>query len=118
MKAQLFGKHEGPLDFFLPPVRCAGGGQGFMEVVFGGDGTMWVDPRAVGVGPGHAAQLEAFGGPYLLLNPGEQRVLINARAVVLAKSDPEWCRRWLVFVEEMIREHKANREGFDAVRNN
>ncbi|MEI8045637.1 MAG: hypothetical protein WCL11_29785, partial [Verrucomicrobiota bacterium] len=72
----------------------------------------------VGVGPGHAAQLEAFGGPYLLLNPGEQRVLINARAVVLAKSDPEWCRRWLVFVEEMIREHKANREGVDAVRNN
>ncbi|HOX59057.1 MAG TPA: hypothetical protein P5205_17910 [Candidatus Paceibacterota bacterium] len=118
MKARLISRHEGSLDFFLTPVRCADGGQGFMEVVFGGNGAMWVDPRVVGVGPEHAGQLEAFGGPYLLVNPAEQRVLINARAVVLAKNDPEWCRRWLVFVEKMVKEHEAVREGFDTARNN
>ena len=35
--------------------------------------------------------------------------MINARAVVRVRTDPEWCRRWLEFVEKMLREHQAVR---------
>jgi hypothetical protein len=44
--------------------------------------------------------------------------MINARAVVEVKTDPEWRREWLNYVEGMIREHREVRARYEARRNN
>ena len=94
-------KREPLLDYFFAPVPCPGGGERYVKMAFGTDGTMWIDPADLGIRPEHAPQLDRFGGPY-----------------VLVKTDPEWGKKWLAYVEEMIAEHKAVRERFDARRNN
>ena len=107
------------LDFFMTPVPCPGGGERYLKLAFGTDGTMWVDPAELGIGPEHAAQLERFpGGPYLLINPGTREVMINALAVVEVKTDPVWRSQWLAYVEDMIKEHKEVRARYEARRNN
>ena len=110
MKIGIGSKFEGSLDFFMVPGRCPDcGEQRYIKLAFGSDGTMWIAPAEVGIGPQQAAQLEGFGEAYLLTNPGTGEVMINARAVVRVRTDPEWCRRWLEFVEKMLREHQAVR---------
>ena len=106
------------LDFFMTPVPCPGGGERYVKLAFGTDGTMWINPAELGIGPEDAPKLERFGEPYLLINPGAQEVMINARAVVEVKTDPEWRTKWLAYVEDMIREHRAVRERYEARRNN
>ena len=106
------------LDFFMTPVPCPGGGERYLKLGFGTDGTMWINPAELGIGPEHAAQLERFGEPYLLINPTAREVMINARAVVEVKTDPEWRREWLNYVEGMIREHREVRARYEARRNN
>ena len=63
----------------------------------------------LGIGPQDVEQLEKFGDTYLLMNPKRCEVLINAKAVVMVRTDPAWCRKWLSFVEDMLRRHKAVR---------
>ena len=119
MKMKLVGKFEGSLDFFMVPVLCPGCDERrYIKLAFGSDGTMWISPAEVGIGPERAAQLEGFGEAYLLTNQETGEVMINARAVVRVKTDPVWCSKWLAFVEDMLKEHKAVRERFDATRNN
>lgn len=110
MKMKLVSEYEGGLDFLMVPAACPGCGEKrYVKLGFGLDGTMWVDPAEVGIGPQHAEQLEQFGEPYLLINPAALEVMINARAVVLVKTDPEWGKKWLAYVEKMIGQHKAVR---------
>ncbi len=119
MKVKIQSKYEGALDFFMVPMACSCcGGRRHIKLAFGSDGTMWVNPAELGVGPQQAAQLEGFGEPYLLTNEGTGEVLINARAVVRVKTDPEWCRRWLEFVEQMLKEHKEVRARYESTGNN
>ena len=107
------------LEFFLTPVRCPGGGERQVVLAFGADGTMWIDPRELGIGPHHAPQLARFpGGLYLLINLATRQVMINARAVVLAVNNADWCRDWLAYVERMIQEHKEVRARYESARNN
>ena len=58
------------------------------------------------------------GGLYLLINLATRQVMINARAVVLAVNDADWCRDWLAYVERMIQEHKGVRARYESARNN
>lgn len=119
MKIGVGSNYEGSLDFFMVPAVCACcGEQRYVRLAFGSDGTMWLDPAEVGIGPAQAAQLKAFGEPYLLTNQNTGEVMINARAVVLAKRDPEWCKRWLAYVEEMLKKHKEVRARYESSRNN
>ncbi len=107
------------LDFFMTPVSCPGGGERYVKLAFGTDGTMWIDPRELGIGPEHAPQLERFqGGLYLLINPTTREVMINARAVPEVMNDPERRRQWLAYVESMIQEHKEVRARHESARNN
>ena len=111
MKMKLVSEYGAALDFFLVPGRCPDcGEQRYIRLAFGSDGAMWIDPVELGIGPEQAAQLEGFGEAYLLIHPGTQEIMINARAVLLVKTDPEWCRQWLAYVEKMTQEHKAVRE--------
>ena len=110
MKAKIGSEYQGALDFFMVPGRCPDcGEERYIRLAFGSDGTMWIDPAELGIGPEQAAQLEGFGEAYLLIHPTTQEIMINARAVVHVKRDPEWCRQWLEFVEKMLREHEAVR---------
>ena len=109
-KVKIVSGYEGELDFFFTPVRCPDcGEEHYIRLGFGKDGTMWIAPKHLGVGPQHAEQLEKFGDTYLLMNPGRGEVLINAKAVVMVRTDPEWCRKWLAFVEKMLKEHQEVR---------
>jgi hypothetical protein len=119
MKMRLQSEYGGALDFLVVPVRCPDCDETrYIKLGFGSDGTMWVDPAELGIGPQHAAQLEGFGEPYLLINPGAREVLINARAVVKVLTEPERCRQWLAFVEEMLQKHKEVRARYESTRNN
>ena len=113
-------KHQ--LDFFFSPVPCPGGGQRYVALAFGSDGTMWINPTELGIGPQHAAQLSRFPGPYLLFDEKEMRVFINALAVVEVKTDPEWRKQWLSFVDDMLKEHQQiraqARAQYESARNN
>jgi len=110
MKMKLVSEYEGGLDFLMVPAACPGCGEKrYVKLGFGLDGTMWIDPYEVGIGPQHAEQLEQFGEPYLLFNPTAREVMINARAVVLVRTDPEWGKKWLAYVEKMIKGHKGVR---------
>jgi hypothetical protein len=119
MKMQLQGECEGSLDFMLVPVSCpCCSEQRHILVGFGTDGTMWIEAGVLGIGPEHAGRLEKFDGPYLLFSAARQLLLINARAVVLVRTEPEWGRRWLAFVEEMVKQHKEVRAQYESSRNN
>jgi hypothetical protein len=113
---------QDPLDFMALPVPDPNGGQRYILLAFSSDGAMWLDPRELGIGPQHAVQLARFGEPYLLVNERVHTVLINARAVVLVKTDSEWGRQWLAFVEDMIQEHQRIRQlarvQYESARNN
>jgi hypothetical protein len=87
-------------------------------LAFGADDTLWIDPREVGIGPQHAAQLEGFGRPYLLTNPETGQVMINARAVLEVFKAPEMGARWLAHVEHLIKQHKEVRARYDSTGNN
>ena len=109
-KVTIVSEYDGELDFFFTPVRCPDcGEEHHIRLGFGIDGTMWIDPRHLGIGPQDVEQLEKFGDTYLLMNPKRCEVLINAKAVVMVRTDPAWCRKWLSFVEDMLRRHKAVR---------
>jgi hypothetical protein len=117
MKIKLEGEPNCELDFMLVPVTCpCCGEQRHILAGFGADGTMWLELAELGIGPQHTAQLEKFGEPYLLVNPATGQVLINARSVVLVRTEPEWGRQWLAFVEAMIRQHKELRAREEAGR--
>ena len=111
-------RREPFLDYFFAPAPCPGGGERYVKMAFGTDGTMWIDPAELGIRPEHAPQLDGFGAPYVLVNLDAREVMINARAVVLVKTDPEWGKKWLAYVEEMIAEHRAVRARFEARWNN
>ena len=117
-KVKIVSEYEGELDFFYTPVRCPDcGDEHYIRLGFGNDGTMWIDPRHLGIGPQHAEQLEKFGDTYLLMNPKRCEVLINAKAVVMVRTDPAWCQKWLSFVEDMVKKHKAVRARAAAAMN-
>ena len=111
-------RREPFLDYFFAPAPCPGGGERYVKLAFGSDGTMWIDPSELGIGPQQAAELEGFGEAYLLRNEGTGEVMINALAVVRVKTDPEWCRRWLEYVEEMLKGHKEVRARYESTGNN
>ena len=88
-------------------------------VGFRRDGTMWVDPALFGIGPQHAPQLAQFpGGKYLLRQDDGRRTLINAKAVVLVVTDPNWCRHWLRFAEDFIQYQQQLRQQHESARQN
>jgi hypothetical protein len=119
MILKVCSEFSGGLDFLMAPMVCPGCGEKrYIKLGFGADGTMWIDPREVGIGPEHAAQLARFGEPYLLSNRWTGEVLIDARAVVEVKTDPVWRSNWLAYVEDMIEEHKAVRARYESTRNN
>lgn len=47
------------LGHFVTAVSRPGGGERFVMLAFGTDGTMWIAPAEVGVGSQHAAQSAA-----------------------------------------------------------
>ena len=106
------------LDFFVTSVPCPHGRERLIALAFPGDGTMWIDPAELGIGPEHAPLLAKFGGPYLLVHETGNYELINARAAVLVNPDAEWCSQWLSFVDRIIKEHQAVRARYDATRRN
>ena len=119
MKISIGSKYEGELDFFMVPMVCACCGERrHIRLAFGSDGTMWLDPAELGIGPQQATQLNGFGEAYLLTNEGTGEAMINARAVLLVKTDPEWGKRWLAFVEDMLKKHKEIRARYESSRNN
>ncbi len=107
---EIGSKFEGSLDFFMVPVVCpCCDERRHIKLAFASDGTMWMDPAEVGIGPERAAQLEGFGEAYLLTNPGTGEVMINARAVAEVITDPVCRSQWLAYVEAMVQEHQAVR---------
>ena len=107
------------LDFVMTVVVNPGGRDRYIQLAFGSDGTMWIDPADMGIGPQHAPQLARFPGRYyLMVNPSERRVLLNAHAVVLVKTDPTWCRQWLAWVDGMIEGHMKVRGQYESTRYN
>ena len=107
------------LDFLVSTVPCPDGGERGVLLGFGSDGTLWIDPRELGIGPQHAPKLAKFpGGLYLLINPATREVLINAHAALEAIDDPEDRRRWLAYVDMVLAEHKKIRSQYESARNN
>ena len=107
------------LHFFVGSMPCFGGGERLVRMAFGTNGTMWIDPREVGIGPEHADQLKRFpGGLYLLINPTTREVMVNARAVIEVMDSPDRRSKWLAYVESMIQEYNEVRARHEATRNN
>jgi hypothetical protein len=98
--------NEYHLDYFLTPVSCPVLGQRYVTIAFGTDGTMWIEPAEVGIGPEHTQQLARYPGKALLFDKRHDRFLINARAVVEVNTDPEFRKQWLGYVERMLQEHQ------------
>ena len=86
-------------------------------MAFGTDGTMWIDPKAVGITPDNLEPLLDFSGPPILFDGYCNRVFINARAVVEVKTNPEFRQQWLAYVERMIKEHQQFRARHESSRN-
>jgi hypothetical protein len=107
------------LDFHFTNVTCPNGDEMVVKLGFGSDGTMWIDPRELGIGPQDAPKLSKFpGGLYLIINSATGEVMINAHAALLAIHDPGDRTRWLAYVEWMLTEHKKIRAKNESARNN
>ena len=96
------------LAIYMIPAPCLGGGARYSFLGFGSDGTMWIDPEEMGIGPQHAPQLSkiASGGKYLVPNPVNGKVLINAKVALETITDPDHRERWRKHVASMIQEHQ------------
>ena len=105
-------------DFIIKTLRCPDGSHRQILTAFSPDGTMWLRPSEIGVGPQHKPLLARFNKPYLLVCPRDQIVLINARAVAEVFAEPERRGRWLEAVEQMVREHQLIRAKYESPRNN
>ena len=105
------------LDYYIQPVTDDDGNEGHIVMAFGNDGTMWIDPNAVGIRPDDIEALSEFPGPPVLFDFHCKRVLVNARAVVLVKTNPEFRRQWLAYCEFMIQEHQQFRTRYESTRN-
>ena len=111
------------LVIYITPIPDPSGLTMLSTLAFGSDGTMWVDPVEMGVGPQHSAQLSKIsGGKYLVPNPITGGVLINARVALEVFTDPDRRERWRKHVESMIQEHqqiqKLGRAEYESARNN
>ena len=95
------------LAIYMIPVPCFGGGARYSFLGFGSDGTMWIDPAEMGIGPQHAPQLAKIaGGKYLVPNPVNGEALINAKVALEIIADPDQRERWRKHVASMIQEHQ------------
>ena len=95
------------LTIYMMPVSCPGGGTRLSAMCFGSDGTMWIDPADMGIGPQHAPQLAKIsGGKFLVPNPVTGEVLINAKVALEIIADPDQRERWRKHVASMIQEHQ------------
>ena len=107
------------LEFYFTNVAWPEGGKCSVRMGFGSDGTLWIDPRELGIGPQDAPKLAKFPGVfYLLVNPATGEVLINAHAALLAIDDPGDRSRWLAYVEWKLTEYKKHRAKNESARNN
>jgi len=107
------------LEYWVSAATLPSGRVRAMVMALSGDGTLWLDPQAVGIGPEHAPQLAQFpGGKYLLFDPTGGLVLINARAIALLVEDPDWRREWLASVDTLVQEWRKELAMRAAVPNN
>jgi hypothetical protein len=98
---------ERRLTIYMMPVPCPGGGTRLMAFGFGSDGTMWIDPADMGIGPQHAPQLALIsGGKFLATNPVTGQVLVNAKVALEVIPDPARRESWRKHIASMIREHQ------------
>ena len=95
------------LTIYMMPVSCPGGGTRLSAMGFGSDGTMWIDPADMGIGPQHAPLLAKIsGGKYLVPNPVTGEVMINAKVALEVIADPGQRESWRKHVASMIQEHQ------------
>ena len=95
------------LAIYMIPAPCLGGGARYSFLGFGSDGTMWLDPEEMGIGPQHAPQLAKIaGGKYLVPNPVTGEPMINARVALEVIPDADRRESWRKHVESMIRDHQ------------
>lgn len=95
------------LTIYMMPASCPGGGTRLSAMGFGSDGTMWIDPADMGIGPQHAPLLAKIsGGKYLVPNPVTGEVMINAKVALEVIPDAERRESWRKHVESMIRDHQ------------
>ena len=105
-------------DYQIKSLACPDGSRRLVVLAFGADGSMWLNPADIGVGPQHAPLLARFNAPYLLVSEFDQTVLINAWAVAEVLTDPETRRRWLDYVETSVKMQKEFRAQYESARNN
>ena len=105
-------------DYQIKSLGFPDGSRRLVVLAFRTDGTMWLNPADIGVGPQHAALLARFNAPYLLVSEADQTVLINARAVAETILEPEARSRWLNFVETSVQQQKEYRTQYESARNN
>ena len=95
------------LAIYMIPAPCLGGGARYSFLGFGSDGTMWIDPEEMGIGPQHGPQLAKIaGGKFLVPNPVNGKALINAKVALEVIADPDQRERWRKHVASMIQEHQ------------
>ena len=93
------------LTIYMMPVPCPGGGMRLSSLGFGSDGTMWIDPAEMGIGPQHAPQLAKIaGGKYLVPHPVTGQALINAKVALEIIPDADRRESWRKHVESMIQD--------------
>jgi hypothetical protein len=83
------------------------------------DGIIWVDPAGVGVRPSDVDP-GRFNGPVALVDARENRIYINARALVEMLTEPEDREGMSVCMgrlEQLLRENRLLPE-HDSLRNN
>ena len=112
------------MAIYMIPAPCIGGGARYSFLGFGSDGTMWIDPEEMGIGPQHGPRLSkiAGGGKFLVPNPINGKVLINAKVALETIADPVQRESWRKHVASMIQEHQqiqqqANAQN-ESTRNN
>ena len=99
--------NERRLTIYMMPAPCPGGGTRMSAMAFGSDGTMWIEPADMGIGPQHAPQLAMIsGGKYLVPNPVTGEVLINAKVALEVIPDADRRESWRKHIASMIREHQ------------
>ena len=104
-------------DYQIKSLGCPDGSRRLVVLAFRADGTMWMNPADIGVGPQHAALLARFNAPYLLVSEADKIVLIDARAVAEVITKPEDRSNWLNFVETSVQKQKEYRAQYESARN-
>jgi hypothetical protein len=101
-----------PIEILIP-----GGGNRFSLIGFENDGTVWIQPKELGIVPEQAEVLMDFPKPWLIVDEFHGLVFLHWRAAAKLLEPGERREKWEQFTVQIFKQYQRLR-AYESSRNN